>query len=232
MLVRIEASIQTPIVWRSALNLDGLTVWASASAAGVPTSDLQHTAHGSVVDRPDIPIARVTVGDHSVYMSSDMRAGGDIRFLSGHLTQKMLSDSVEFLGRRYNAGQGVMRDKLKRFSLAVVDRVYWLAYSDGPEALLELLRSHITSIGALRSQGYGRVREWSMSINTRAQPQDAVIANGEALRALPAAWCVFPELVTELPVSPPYFLIDNIVPAVPPGALAALKPEVVIAPVT
>ena len=195
------------MVYSSALNLDAIVYYAKGR-------DLMPRDVVALPPRLDIPIARRTVAGAAIYLSSDALLPDDAVYAGGHMTKRRDGHDVDHMAGKFSRAGGPGRDMLKRIPLVNAPFVRWICV--GNRRRLKAWLKQITALGGLRGHGYGRVARWDLDY-VEGDFDAAIVAEGQALRAIPASWCTDPHHVIPLPHHPPYWHRRSIAPCVPRG---------------
>lgn len=208
-LLRVVAEMATPLAGSARLNLDGLLI---AAAAG--PKPLGRGEPLPVI--PPMPLSRIEHDGEWVFATSNIGFPRGAKRTQTGMTAKRDGEDYWWLRRKVVVGGGPSKDRMKPVTLTVSADAGWLVHGDRAE--ITSLLDRITSLGALRAHGYGRIRRWIVRDLGDAPAEDAVSGDGIALRHLPAAWNAIsdsPRL--RLPVRPPYWHRGNLVEATPAG---------------
>ncbi len=211
-LLRVTAKLAAPVAVNNPLNLDGIVLYAALRENGNFDQSVSRGKSAPVIDFDAVPVA-VSDFEPRVFMSSDLQHAGEGR--KGKFVRKR--DGVDFhhMKRKVHTGGGPWKDMMKSISMVVAECVWWHCVGDR-RVIQSLLDKHITHVGALRAQGYGRVREWGISAEA-GDSSLAVCRDGRLLRTVPASACDCDSVPVLLPVRPPYWHRDSQVLAYPAG---------------
>lgn len=163
--------------------LDALLAYAVAQEAGLPPIEVQ----GDEPPRIEIPIARSPCGRYHLATFGVARAE---RSELSYFNRKFPVEVGQAIGDSRLNTVDVSSGRNKSFRLPQErvhlegDRVVWFAIGDVPE--VRALLSWVTRLGRKRSQGAGRVAEWSVvEVESWGLGFPVVTPEGRALRPLP-----------------------------------------------
>lgn len=163
--------------------LDALLAYAVAQEAGLPPIEMQ----GEEAPTIEIPIARTPCGRYHQASFGIARAE---RSELSYFNRKFPVEIGQAMGGEKINTIDVSSGRNKSFRLPQerihleADRVVWFAIGDVPE--VRALLSWVTRLGRKRSQGSGRIAEWSVvEVESWGIGFPVVTPEGRALRPLP-----------------------------------------------
>lgn len=218
-VLRVRATLHTPIALAHPLHLDGLL--AAAAVTPADRERLARTSDPLAIHLPPIPLMALDHAGEHIYLTSEMEAAPEVRRSAEHVTRRRDPLDLDYLTRPIETRSGPGRDVLLRFPTLETPWVEWRCVAHRRPLLL-LLRRRVEQIGMLRRHGYGVVQEWE--VERVEEPVDQVlVVGGRARRHLPVAWCDAPEIVERVPVRAPYWHPSTVVDGVRAGRLTGLS---------
>jgi hypothetical protein len=218
----VEARLKTPLSAKAPLHLDGLLLAArDRCELPDPARPLACVAMRDGIYRAS---AGVIVADGPGGVSHEnVKRIKRIDSLGGDASLIRIDENSPRSQRLIDA-MSPYRQRLSTYPLIVGARaVYWQAVgdADGVRELLEFL----PTVGAMSSQVYGEVDEWSVHGCEADAKEGGWFAAGRILRTLPIALATTRygfdlsegTLVIEARVGPPYWVADGTVEAVMPS---------------
>lgn len=218
-LFRIKAKLKAPAVFTSPVNLDGLVIYAMCRQDEV-VPDKPMLRGNACPELPDcIPIDSCVRDGIRVFFSSDMQYEADGMLADGMVRSRDGVDLESLARKKLNVSGGVWKNMQKTLPLLACSEVWWDGYGD-MDTCLHYLRKQVTSVGAMRGQGYGRIAKWSgRSLSGQRNDTWFHRERGVTLRTLPATWVNSSAETVPMPVTPPYWHKDSIKPCVPKGVM-------------
>ena len=206
-LLQVTAALDSPVAGNSPLNLDGV----------VTSVRTRHRSGGPQRSQPlgrlkrHRGVAFVEYGRVPVYLASDMIFTGVVEM--GRMVGRSDGEDLEILTRSKRAA-GPQKDIYRPVRLRTAGTVTWLVV--GNRQLIRRALKEVSAVGAYRGQGYGRVSGWLIE-EVEGDVLSPWVGEGCLRRSMPADWVDGPADPVLLPVSPPYWHRDHLVPAHPAG---------------
>jgi len=160
------------------IHLDALLAWALAPAQ----TDDECLMRGDTPDYIILPLNRSKINGHDVWHASalflDEKAPETLRFWR----KKFRQNRASLTDGRPNLQSGVYREYNMPIPLVLANRIF--AYGSGDmNAVLEILKKNIKSLGKKRSYGYGKIT----SIQCEETADDySLSSGGVSMRWLPS----------------------------------------------
>lgn len=220
-VLRVTAHMLAPIASVEEVHLDSLLTAAHPDVRG---RHVTRAHDAGELHHPRLPVVRLTVGGVWVLLSSTWQIPEGARFGRESFTKRRDKVDVHYLAQPFTPSSGPGKNYQLPVMTVETPSVSWLVVGDR-RGVRELLR-YVQHVGAIRRQGYGRVREWEVERADVDPLRVLVDEQGRAARFLPQAWTSYADALDRGAVVPPYWHPGLAVPRVRPGVRVELLDEV------
>jgi hypothetical protein len=224
-LLVVTAHMQTPVSMPNALHLESVLMATRPSPSSVR---LQRSTPIEDIEDPAIPVARITVRGHVVYMCSAAMLPDETAVAREWITKRKDPTDAFLLDAPYSVSSGPDRNYCLPVPVHETATLAWVCVGNR-KTIRSDLRRYCTQLGAKRRNGLGRVARWECERLTEGSPEDVLLSGGRARRFLPAAWCEWHSGAEVGPCRPPYWHPARWIERVVPGARCVLRDDVLAA---
>lgn len=221
-VVRLTATLASPIVLTDDLHLDGLLASAHPSCRASPIG--RETGEADLID-PPLPICQLTAHGATVRLCTAAILPDEARTGSERAIRRRDGDDISMIALPIHLGLGPNKNRLHKLPTVVTPCVSWLAVGER-RGLIRLAR-RIAFLGGWRSAGFGAVSAWTAEYVSQDEACATLLQGGVAQRHLPASWVEWAADLTVGPFRAPYWhparQTESIVRA---GSRCALHPDI------
>lgn len=183
-LCRVTAHLSAPVASYHPLHLDGVL----AAKAFDTEHHLTRQCDADAIVDPPIPVARLhLLGARCCLCTAWIWPEDAVRGRE-HFTTRKDTEDIERRSGPWQVSAGP--EKARHMPVPTIEAasVSWLCI--GRRASLREILRYVPSVGMLRRQGYGTVREWEVETLADDLPKALVLVDpeGRAARHLPGAW--------------------------------------------
>ena len=207
---RVRGILKTPAsISTQSLHLDGVILYAFLKETNRFDDSLNKGT-----PFPPIPEDFPVKIDDGVPVCTDLMCRGIVHRTS--FVKRTSGSDVDYLSLRFHRGGGLRKDKKKSILLHLGSELTWDLIGDS-QLISEILGRWITSVGGLRSQGYGVIDKWVVEDQNSLTTHDVWVRDGTSRRSLPSRLFACERESVYLPMKPPYWHRGSLEKGFPAG---------------
>lgn len=222
MIYEITFYVNTPIITTTEIHFDSLLYAVSPVSHNKPEQLNRFTKEATLKDVP-IPVDCIKIDNRYIYCCSTAD------FINAHKivdTATKRREGLDFLyyHKQQTLKTGIDKNYMLKLYGISCECVKFLVSTSCCKELVRYCR-RIKSIGGMRKQGYGEIKNFEIKELQNATWKDCIVSHNRALRNLPECF-LENECENILRCKPPYWLLDNKENCAAVGEKAILRNDV------